>query len=434
MPSKSQINLNISMDLSNISIYVQANNGSPWLTLFVVGLLFVVVIVGLFIQWNDRRKTREELAHLSSMHKHGVEHELVLKAMKLATWRLDVATMSFTFDSDFRAKADVLSTPPGTPLSSVLESINPADVERMRTGLLALCQGQSEEYHGQYRVKVPHNDKEYWSDSYATVAERDDSGVPTVIVGTSSCIDDAKRLEQELVDARNKAEESDRLKTSFIDNISHEVRTPLNAIVGFSDILPSVTDPHERDGLISIIKENNQKLLNIFEDMMTISKAEASADQAKLNITDFDVVPMLRGVVEEFENKNVNPMVSVRLDVSDHCYMLHTDFGRLREIVVNYMSNALKFTNSGSISVNMEATGNGHVRINVTDTGKGVPEEAYERIFDRFVKLDEFVQGAGLGLSVCRSYAFSLGGTVGVRSRVGEGSTFWVDIPAILQM
>ena len=100
------------MDLSNISLYVQANNGSPWLTLFVVGLLFVVVIVGLFIQWNDRRKTREELAHLSSMHKHGVEHELVLKAMKLATWRLDVATMSFTFDSDFLAKADVFSTPP----------------------------------------------------------------------------------------------------------------------------------------------------------------------------------------------------------------------------------------------------------------------------------------------------------------------------------
>ena len=81
------------MDLSNIFIYVQVNNGTPWLVFFVVALLFVVVIAGLFMQWNDRKKTREELAHLSSMHKHGVEHELVLKTMKLATWRIDVATM-----------------------------------------------------------------------------------------------------------------------------------------------------------------------------------------------------------------------------------------------------------------------------------------------------------------------------------------------------
>ena len=422
------------MDLSNISIYVQANNGSPWLTLFVVGLLFVVVIVGLFIQWNDRRKTREELAHLSSMQKHGVEHELVLKAMKLATWRLDVATMSFTFDSDFRAKADVLSTPPGTPLSSVLESINPADVERMRTGLLALCQGQSEEYHEQYRVKVPHNDKEYWSDSYATVAERDDSGVPTVIVGTSSCIDDAKRLEQELVDARNKAEESDRLKTSFIDNISHEVRTPLNAIVGFSDILTSVTDPAERDGLVAIIKENNQKLLNIFEEMMTISKAEASDDKTKMNITDFDVVPMLRDLLEEYERKNVNPNVTAGFVATEKSRMVHTDFARLHEMVGHLLSNAFKFTSRGTVTLTLDETDNGHLYISVADTGKGIPEEAYDRIFDRFVKLDEFIQGAGLGLSVCRSYAYSLGGTVGVKSKEGEGSVFWVDIPAVLQM
>ena len=415
-------------------IYIQVQNDTMLLVFIGTGALLLLFVAALFFQWHDRKVTQEEMAHLASMHKHGVEHELVLKAMKLATWRLDVAAMTLTYDSDFRARTDVLLPPPACPFDVMMQSVNANDVERVRNGLLDLCNGKSVEYHEQYRVKAPHVDKEYWSESYATVSETDDTGKPLVIVGTNSCIDDVKRMEQDLVNARNKAEESDRLKTSFIDNISHEVRTPLNAIVGFSDILPSVTDPHERDGLISIIKENNQKLLNIFEDMMTISKAEASADQAKLNITDFDVVPMLRGVVEEFENKNVNPMVSVRLDVSDHCYMFHTDFGRLREIVVNYMSNALKFTNSGSISVNMEATGNGHVRINVTDTGKGVPEEAYERIFDRFVKLDEFVQGAGLGLSVCRSYAFSLGGTVGVRSRVGEGSTFWVDIPAILQM
>ena len=276
--------------------------------------------------------------------------------------------------------------------------------------------------------------KEYWSDSYATVAERDETGAPTVIVGTSSCIDDAKRLEQELVDARNKAEESDRLKTSFIDNISHEVRTPLNAIVGFSDILTSVTDPAERQGLVAIIKENNLKLLNIFEEMMSISKAEASDDKTKMHVTDFDIVPMLKDLFEEYERKNVNPNVEARLDVEDSSRMLHSDFGRLREIVWHLLSNAFKFTSRGSVTLSLEEIDNGHVRISVADTGKGIPSEAYERIFDRFVKLDDFVQGAGLGLSVCRSYAYSLGGTIGVKSKVGEGSVFWVDIPSVLQL
>ena len=420
------------MLLHNFYIYIQIQNTTMWLVVIGTGLILLLLVGALFFQWHDRKTTSEELSHLSSMHKHGVEHELVLKAMKLATWRLDVEMMTITFDSDFRTRTDVLSPPLACPFDIIMQSVNVNDLERVRESLLALCKGAKTEYHEQYRVKAPHVDNEYWSESYATVSEHDVIGNPLVIVGTCSCIDEVKRLEQDLVDARNKAEESDRLKTSFIDNISHEVRTPLNAIVGFSDILPTVTDPNERDGLVSIIKENNRKLLNIFEDMMTISKAEASDDKTKMNITDFDVVPLLCGVVEEFDKKNVNPMITLKLDVAERSLMLHSDFGRLREIIVNFMSNALKFTAKGTITINMEQKDNGRVCISVTDTGRGVPEEAYDRIFDRFVKLDDFVQGAGLGLSVCRSYAFSLGGSVGVRSRLGEGSTFWVDIPAIL--
>ena len=297
-------------------IYIQVQSDSMLLVFIGTAVLLLLCIAALFFQWHDRKVTKEETSHLASMHKHGVEHELVLKAMKLATWRLDVASMSFTYDSDFRARTDVLVPPPACPFEVMMQTVNANDVDRVREGLLALCNGASTEYHEQYRVKAPHVDKEYWADSYATVSEMDDNGKPLVIVGTSSCIDDVKRLEQELIDARVKAEESDRLKTSFIDNISHEVRTPLNAIVGFSDILPTITDPQERDGLISIIKENNQKLLNIFDDMMTISKAEASADKTKMNITDFDAVAMLRGVVDDYAKKNVNTMVDISCDVA----------------------------------------------------------------------------------------------------------------------
>ena len=421
-----------SMLLYNNFTYIGIQSDTTLIAFIGAVMLLFFLVGALFYQWRDRKRTEEEMVHLGSLHKHGVEHELVLKAMKLATWRLDVPTMTITYDSDFRARADVLTPPPGCPFEVIMQSVNSSDVDRVRAGLIDLCKGVKTEYHEQYRVKALHVDSEYWADSYATIAESDTTGVPLVIVGATSCIDDVKRMEQDLVDARNKAEESDRLKTSFIDNISHEVRTPLNAIVGFSDILPTVTDPNERDGLISIIKENNQKLLNIFEDMMTISKAEASDDKTKMNISDFDVMPMLYEVVEKFSKKNLNPNVSINCDVSMEKFKIHSDYGRLREIIENFMSNALKFTDRGSIAITFEQLENGHVRISVSDTGKGIPEEAHDRIFDRFFKLDEFVQGAGLGLSVCRSYAFSLGGTVGVRSRVGEGSTFWVEIPAVL--
>lgn len=417
----------------NSFIYVQPQNDtSTWLIIIVIGMVLVLLIAALVFQWHDKNRTLAEISHLASTHRHGVEHELVLKAMKLATWRIELATMTFTYDADFRARTDLMTPPPGCSFDYILNAINPNDVQRVRDGLDALYKGDYADVHVQYRMKSPHQDKEYWLETYATVAERDDNGKPLVIIGTNSCIDDVKRMEQDLVDARNKAEESDRLKTSFINNISHEIRTPLNAIVGFSDILPSITNEKERKELISIIKENNQKLLDIFEEMMEISKAEAADDKTKLNVSDFDAVVMLRNIVEEFKRKNINPAIDLGLQIIPSKCMLHTDFGRLREVVAHYMSNAFKFTEKGSISVLMEESDNSHIRISVTDTGKGVPEKDYDRIFDRFVKVDNFVQGAGLGLSVCRSYAYSLGGTVGVKSKVGEGSTFWIDIPTVL--
>ena len=422
------------MEISVLILYMQPSNSTLWLTMVCLGLFFILLAGGLFYQWNDRKRTIGELAHLASMHKHGVEHELVLKAMKLATWRLDISNMTVTLDSDFRARSDMFSPPPSCPVDTILESMNPVDAERAKKSMLSLYKGETDEFHEQYKVKLPHNDSEYWEESYATVAERDENGKPKVIVGTSSCIDDAKKLEHELIDARNKAEESDRLKTAFIDNISHEVRTPLNAIVGFSDILSSVTDPAERDGLVAIIKENNQKLLHIFEDMMTISKAEAKHDKANMVISGFDLRGLLNNVVNEFEGKNTNPKVAIHLDQKCQPRMLKTDMGRLREVIVHFLSNAFKFTDKGSIMVSFRDTDNAHVRISVSDTGKGIPEKDYERIFDRFIKLDEFVQGAGLGLSVCRSYAYSLGGKVGVNSVVGRGSVFWIEIPVVLKM
>lgn len=419
------------MDFSTLLLY--ADNGSRTfiIVLLCVVLFFSLFVGGLLVQWRERKQMTRELNHLQSMRKHGVEHELVLKALHLATWRYDVETNVVSLETDYRSRTDLWVPGIGASLDDFYDMVHSDDVERIREALRDLISGRSDTYHQQYRMTLSENDREHWMEDYATISERDDKGKPVVIVGTTTCIDEVKEMELALIDARNKAEESDRLKTAFIDNISHEVRTPLNAIVGFSDILPTVSDAQERDGLIAIIKENNQKLLKIFEEMMTISKAESH--DVKLNVSDFSLMEMLQGLTDEFVGNNVNPEIEIKLQPYEDKILLHTDYAKLREVVYNFLSNAVKFTSHGRVVLSVIDDKDNHVLINCSDTGKGIPETAYERIFDRFVKLDDFVQGAGLGLSVCRSYAYSLGGTVGVKSKEGVGSTFWINIPKIIQ-
>ena len=261
------------------------------------------------------------------------------------------------------------------------------------------------------------------------MAERDDEGKPAVIVGTSMCIEDRKKKERELINARKHAEESDRLKSAFISNISHEVRTPLNAIIGFTDIMPMVTDEQERANLMSIVKENNSKLLRIFEDMMNISKIEAKDENQKLNIEKFNLVALMEQCVAKCSNNNTNPNIDIEFISKETSMEVNTDRERVEYIVRHFVENAMKFTTQGSITAGLSVTSSNRLRLWVTDTGIGIDKEHHDLIFERFYKVDSFVQGAGLGLAVCRSFALSLGGDVDFESEPGKGSSFWLEIP-----
>ena len=153
--------------------------------------------------------------------------------------------MEIVFDNDYREEQGLFSPKPGTRMMQVYEIVHPDDRETIKTQLKNLVEGRTDLVNMQFRM-MQTNDKYYWEEIYCTVAERDDEGKPAVIVGTSMCIEDRKKKERELINARKHAEESDRLKSAFISNISHEVRTPLNAIIGFTDIMPMVTDEQER--------------------------------------------------------------------------------------------------------------------------------------------------------------------------------------------
>ena len=389
--------------------------------------VLLAAIALLYFQQRQTRKLQDELLQLSRIKRHTVEYELVLKAMKIGIWRLDIASRTITFDSDYRDAADSIIFPPATSLDVIIGMLVPQYVEPFKQNAEALLAGRIDEAYMQYEIRVPHSDRIYWSESYATVEKRDLHGNPLTIVGTSVRIDKQKEIERELIVARNQAEESDRLKSAFLANISHEIRTPLNAIVGFSDVLPMVESNEEREQLIGLIKKNNAHLLRLFDDMVHMSKLEAGGETIKK--THFDFKLLLSEVAERY-SKLVDPN-RVRLHVAEMegSTDVYSDRERLMEIVNQYVNNAVKFTEDGSITIGAELQ-NKILHIWVRDTGKGIPEDCCnEHLFERFVKVDEFVPGTGLGLSICRSMALSLGGKVGMQSVMGEGSLFWADIP-----
>lgn len=395
---------------------------------WVVGVPVVIAaIVLLFVQQRQSRQLQEDLHQLSKIKRHTIEYELVLKTMKLSIWRMDVPTKAITYESDYRDAFDTAEIPPGTSLAALVDMIDPAYVDAMKKNMHDLLEGRVENYHMQYEVRIPHSDRTYWEESYATVDKRDLDGKPLTIVGTSQRIDKQKEFEQALIEARNHAEESDRLKSAFLANISHEVRTPLNAIVGFSEVLPMTQSDEEREQLLGLIRDNNAQLLRLFDDMIHMSKLEAGG--GTIRKIHFELRPLLEEIVQQYAGKVDDSRVTMQVEQTDANPQMFTDRDRLGEIINQYVNNAVKFTSEGAITLGFEQREK-VLRIWVKDTGKGIPEDRCDdHLFERFVKIDEFVPGTGLGLSICRSMALSLGGKVGVQSALGKGATFWVEIP-----
>ncbi len=390
------------------------------------GVLLVGALVALYYQRKTHRRLEDELAQLAKIHRHTIEYDLVLKAMKLSVWRIDVPTRTITYESDYRESMDNPIQRPNADIQAFCNTLLPASLERIHTGVDDLMAGRIDEFHEQYEMRSPQGKGIHWGELFATIDKRDLKGQPLTIVGTSMNIDRQKEIEQALIEARNQAEESDRLKSAFLANISHEIRTPLNAIVGFSGVLASSDDMDDRRQLSALIQQNNTHLLRLFDDMVNMSKLEAGGQAIKRE--HFYLHPLLRELVDRFADEAARK--GLKLEVAEQASDPYpfTDAGRLREILNQYMDNALKFTDAGGVTVGYDVRGQ-KLRLWVRDTGRGIAaEHCNDQLFERFFKVDDFVQGNGLGLSICRSLAKSLGGSVGVESKEGEGSLFWVEI------
>ncbi len=299
------------------------------------------------------------------------------------------------------------------------------DRPRVMASYRALIEGQTEKVKEEYRV-INDKYKIDWVEAQAVVATRDENGKPQILIGSSLVITQRKEMEQELLTAKDRAEESNRLKSAFLANMSHEIRTPLNAIVGFSNILALTEETEEKKEYLKIIENNNTLLLQLISDILDLSKIEAGTIEFYYsNVELNDLIHELKNTMSyRTDPKGLKLIASTP---SSECWV-QTERNRLLQVMNNLLTNAVKFTSEGSITFGYEIKGQ-ELYFYVTDTGCGIPADKKETVFERFVKLNSFAQGTGLGLSICQTIVNHMGGQIGVESEEGQGTTFWFTLP-----
>ena len=253
------------------------------------------------------------------------------------------------------------------------------------------------------------------------------------IVGTNIDISHRKKYEKEILLAKEKAQEADRLKTAFLANMSHEIRTPMNGILGFTELL---ADSHftgeEKKDFINIIRRSGQRMLNTVNDLIDISKIETG--QMQVVLTETNLREQVLNLYNFFKPEASEKLLDFRLseDIAPDQALVRTDVAKLDSIMTNLIKNALKYTDAGFVEVRVSLAGN-LFEFCVSDSGIGVPEERKHAIFNRFEQADiedsRALQGSGLGLAITRAYVEMLGGTIKLESEVGKGSEFTVSIP-----
>lgn len=381
-----------------------------------------LLIVGTQVDVTERiqmsRKTQELIA----------KRELAMQVSNIVHWDFDVQTGRFRAFND--PVNDYHSEQPIAP-EEYLNVTHPDDTRRVREYLDCMLAGEDREFNFEYRSRTKWDQE--WQTLVVTGVQVDRDKRGKVIRYTGIKFNNTKweKMACELKELKEKAELSDRLKSAFLANMSHEIRTPLNAIVGFSELMVNCDDQAEKEEYMNIIQSNNELLLRLINDILDLSKIESGILERKPE--KFDLAKVCTELYTMIQPKITNPEVEFRLDNSRPDCWVFLDRNRLKQVWMNFLTNAVKCTSSGYVKMGYSVETDG-IRIYVEDTGAGIPTELQDRVFGRFQKLNEFAQGTGLGLAISRAIVEAAGGKVGFASQPGVGSTFWAWLPCEIEM
>lgn len=406
-----------------------------------MGILALVFVI-FFLLWRietlgrQRNLQRRELELMRSYRALSRKLSLALDVANIIPWRWDLRSHLIFCDIQHTnwdlSNGDRALSKKSLEISEehYLGKIRKSDRERLREACEALISGKVSKIKEEYLIyRSGKGDPRFdWIEVQAIVEKRDEQGRPVVLTGSSLRITERKRIEEELLRARDKAEESNRLKSTFLANMSHEIRTPLNAIVGFSQVLAITDDEEEKRQYVSIIESNNVLLLQLIGDILDLSKIEAGTLEFVRN--EFDLNTLMKELESAMRLK-ITEVVELRfVDHMPSC-RLYADKNRLSQVLINLLTNAIKFTKEGHIHFGYRLVGEDTLEFQVSDTGCGIPKEQLRNIFGRFIKLNNFVSGTGLGLSICQVIVERMGGRIWVESDEGKGATFFFTIKYI---
>ena len=351
---------------------------------------------------------------------------MALRRTKIFPWSYDTKCNLMTIDPRYFEHLGIPAGDCTLTNEQFAQLVHPDDIAGVLKALTLQAQGNFIEDPVSYRLHRG-DGKWEWFEAQSTYLGQG-TRIPFRLVGVCMSTQEHKKIEEELIIARDKAQQSDKLKSAFLANMSHEIRTPLNAIVGFSNLLVDGDMAFKKEEVkefLSLINLNCEQLLALISDILDLSKIESNT--MVFNITEQPLTPLLQNILRA-QQINVPQEVELLLDLPATDTIITTDPLRLKQVINNLINNAIKFTSKGAVTLGYKQN-NDQVSIFVKDTGTGIDEDKINRIFERFYKGDNFVQGTGLGLAISHTIVEHLKGTITVTSEIGKGSHFTIQHP-----
>ncbi|MFA5011340.1 MAG: PAS domain S-box protein [Ignavibacteria bacterium] len=386
----------------------------------------------------DRKNIEIELFKAKEeAEENGRKLEAAHEIAKLGSWELDIRTGIFTFTDSFYSMFHTSAKDMGGYQMSIEDYANrfvhPDDSSSVAHETQLAIESKDPYFTKYIEHRILYFDGGIGYISVKIFIVKDEFGNTIKTFGVNQDITEKKIAEVELIKAKEKAEQSDMLKSAFLANMSHEIRTPMNGILGFAELLkePDLTGDEQQE-YIELINKSGKRMLNIINDIIDISKIEAGL--MKLNLTQSNISEQIEYIYTFFKPEaEANGLkLFVKNSLPNKEEMLNTDREKLYAVLTNLVKNAIKFTRKGEIEISCTHKG-GFLEFYVKDTGIGIPKDRQHAIFERFIQADiedrMAFQGAGLGLSISKAYLKMLGGKIWVESEEGKGSTFYFTLP-----